>query len=864
MFKRNLNHKDNSSSKKRFKQNENSPTSTTRVENDPWGDDFEEKDIEEMDFIASQATQEEVFILPPPVAGPSSSVRRSFNSSSVSFFSERRNENVAAPSQMLASSDSKKEIVVSTQALRFDEFERNVKSNSHNSTFRTRPESTSGNVVLVSDDEQVENWKEEKKKMLEDFLTKEGETEFLRQQLNQIQARAEKAKIEQARASEEQMEVLRLKINALTKEKTSLESQLEIQNFQFNKVSEKCKMLETGSVKFAQPQVNIIKAANKDRANTSIGWSPKKVKTKENGVQADQSSSIELLRSSLILYPLKTIPQYAFEPCETEKSVVDIKIEEKVGSKIEEKIGKKKVAIFQDEETFRIFENPELFNPKTTVVYGKTLSTEFFMPDLAQLINKTREEINCSHVIPTINKLVATMRELLLNSTIVLRNISLVLKNDDLRDMNELYLSEFYEMPVLHTKSFHEAHPWYDLERGIETRRAVGVLAHVALVSDYLADYVAGNVKLRTDQDPFYKLYAKQMVSYDAWDRKGFDFEFLDLVLEFVTIIGKIRRSHQFAGLINALMTLIVNVQATVGFPQFALNKVCSIFKAIVYSRPLLTCFPTISKTLREFSEHSEFVEKLCISPGKSGISNWKGSLNFTTDACPIEIFIAQLEHFKLDPITLVNITRDLASFSLISLLNDSIPWLEKTMNSCNCCLNLLKFVVINLCECSKINVVELKNKYTETNISSQKPKLETDKKNNKTSSKEKLYEDWKRYEQNSNVNFWDALKTLQYSAIAFGIRLLSFLAKRDLDFMIRLTYIEDAFHMFLDNLNIRSDLELKKSDEVALDIVKKTFVLEKNKEESRIQGLNMIGLESERWIDFTPSNADLIKLYEE
>ena len=46
-------------------------------------------------------------------------------------------------------------------------------------------------------------------------------------------------------------------------------------------------------------------------------------------------------------YPLKSIPKCAFEIPEPEKSVVEIKIEEKCG--------KKNVAIIQEEETFRIF-----------------------------------------------------------------------------------------------------------------------------------------------------------------------------------------------------------------------------------------------------------------------------------------------------------------------------------------------------------------------------------------------------------------------------------------------------------------------------------------------------------------------------
>lgn len=172
-----------------------------------------------------------------------------------------------------------------------------------------------------------------------------------------------------------------------------------------------------------------------------------------------------------------------------------------------------------------------------------------------------------------------------------------------------------------------------------------------------------------------------------------------------------------------------------------------------------------------------------------------------------------QLENFKLDPITLINITRNLSWFSVISLLNDSIPWLEKTKNSCDCCLNLLKFVVINLCESSKINIDELKKKYTETNMSWRISKYEFASRDNKIAWKDQLCENWKQFEQNYNGNFWETLKTLQYSAISFGIRLLSFLAKRDLDFMIRMTYIEDAFHTFLNNINKRKDFNLKQSD---------------------------------------------------
>lgn len=82
---------------------------------------------------------------------------------------------------------------------------------------------------LYPDDEQLLKLKLENKKLQDDFMTKEGETEFLRQQLNQIQTRAENEKKKQSHLMEEQMSKLRVEISALTKEKNSLETQLQLQ-----------------------------------------------------------------------------------------------------------------------------------------------------------------------------------------------------------------------------------------------------------------------------------------------------------------------------------------------------------------------------------------------------------------------------------------------------------------------------------------------------------------------------------------------------------------------------------------------------------------------------------------------------------
>lgn len=136
--------------------------------------------------------------------------------------------------------------------------------------------------------------------------------------------------------------------------------------------------------------------------------------------------------------------------------------------------------------------------------------------------------------------MVVTSLELLLNATLVLQKISQALQNDDIRDMNEFYMSEFYEMPVPHAKSTLEARSWYDFERGIEARRAIGTLCHIVTYCTYLGNLIAGKVQLNTSMDSEYPKYIKQMKSYETWSKKGKGFEFLNLFLDFVTVVGVI------------------------------------------------------------------------------------------------------------------------------------------------------------------------------------------------------------------------------------------------------------------------------------------------------------------------------------
>jgi hypothetical protein len=71
--------------------------------------------------------------------------------------------------------------------------------------------------------------KNENKKLLNDFITKDGEIVFLRQQLQQTQLRVENEKLEKMHLIEEQANRHRSEINNICKEKEQLKTQLELQ-----------------------------------------------------------------------------------------------------------------------------------------------------------------------------------------------------------------------------------------------------------------------------------------------------------------------------------------------------------------------------------------------------------------------------------------------------------------------------------------------------------------------------------------------------------------------------------------------------------------------------------------------------------
>ncbi|XP_071643298.1 uncharacterized protein Mus304 isoform X4 [Temnothorax longispinosus] len=685
-------------------------------------------------------------------------------------------------------------------------------------------------LLLRKGDKELEKLKTENKKLLNDFITKDGETAFLRQQLQQTQLRIENEKLEKMRLIEEQANRHRSEINKIYKEKEQLKTQLELQDLEIGNLQERCKLLESGNIKLKEPQMLYMNTSVDKCKYTPINRATninKNLKVKEAYVQANvYKKSDYQLKTYNTYIPLARISELIFGASLPEKSIVNIKVIEKTG--------RRNLPILQEEETFRIFENPELVKPIVTTVNGKRLTTEFVLLEITAIERRVNTEIESERCIPIINKLVLTTRELILNVITVLETIFQAMKNDDIRDMNDLYFSMVYKDHNICIKSECEADAWHEGERGVEARRLLGILSYISIESSYLSNYIAGKSQLLTRSDECYNHYLQQMTRYNTWSKKGYEFEMLEIILECVTLIERVRRSHQFTGLINAIIKLLCNVQQKVGYCDKGLEYIYLIFKELVFSRPLSLCYVSLANFIMVFSKCNVFISKLCTNSQLITIKRWKGVLHFTPDACVLQIYMAQVEHFYPDFFTAVNMTYALIS-SVWHLLQKNNLLRSESSESCNCYTKLLRFIINMLKKCSenKLDIID-NTEWQDSYYASKKFIFKRinykdhacQMKCNKQNMEKHLTE---IYSEKLDRNFWFDIKKIHYKVLRQGIRFLCHLAICDPDFVIRSSDIEDSFHLFIRNIAFFDDLILHENEREALDRIKTTFIVDKD-----------------------------------
>ncbi|XP_026668984.1 uncharacterized protein LOC108624518 isoform X2 [Ceratina calcarata] len=708
----------------------------------------------------------------------------------------------------------------------YNEFENKLMHKKvYNSTFQ-QDENTISELKNVV--EELKKLKADHKKLLDNFITKEGENVFLRNQLQQSQLRAENDKLDKARSIEEQEKRHRLAIVTLCKEKEQVKTQLKLKTFEAESLLERCKLLENGHVKLREPHTASLSASlNKSRVNPSVSRSPipsrKTIKVRESCVQTNMlDESVYMLDVSNQYFPLAEIPKSIYDMPQPEKSVIDIKITERIGPQ--------KLPILQEQNKFRIFEKPELIKPVATMIDDKKLTVEFVLAEVAALQQKTSLEIEAEHTVPMINKLISTSRELLLNILIVLQTISQAMGNDDIRDVNDIYFSDLYATSDYNGKCVCSPNAWHEHERAVEARRIFGLLSYVASESTYLSKYVAGKIRLRIESDESYKSYSPQMIRYNSWEGKDSELEMLTMILHFITLVGSTRRSYQFSGLICAILMLICNVSKKVEYCSQGIELIYRIFKETVFCRPLPYCYSFLSSIMMIFVRSTTYLRKLCTNSQSIAVDNWKDSLHFTPDACALQIFLVQVEIYNFDPILAIDITDVLLRFAQFMLQTDVIPLRSESF--CNCCMKLLRCTINLLCDCSRVDLASIKEFNIDNcpvprdypcvlkSVCTKHNLLHT-----QTNSRciLDIYQD-----KFSDVNVRTNITRRQGRVLRDGIKFLSHLAICDPDFVIRFSDIEDSFHMFMMNLNAFENFHLHENEQEAMNRIKQTFIFDK------------------------------------
>ena len=160
-----------------------------------------------------------------------------------------------------------------------------------------------------------------------------------------------------------------------------------------------------------------------------------------------------------------------------------------------------------------------------------------------------------------------------------------------------------------------------------------------------------------------------------------------------------------------------------------------------------------------------------------------------------------------------------LLQFVQYILQTDVIPLRSETLNSCNCCMKLLRFTIKTLCKCTEANLTTIENfnsndfpmpkeDFCNLNAICAKHSLF-----NTRPSKLCIHEIYKDKFSERDENGWSIMKKRQSKVLRDGIRFLSHVAICDPDFIIRLSDIEDSFHLFMKNLSAFKDFVVHENE---------------------------------------------------
>ncbi|XP_021934432.1 uncharacterized protein LOC110836976 isoform X1 [Zootermopsis nevadensis] len=300
-------------------------------------------------------------------------------------------------------------------------------------------------------------------KLQDHALTKEGEVSILRTQLNCKNAEVETERLTKAREIESQAQENRDRMKDLQKQLEQMKTQLEFKTLEVGNAEERCRLLESQTkVKLVEPQLS----------QTPQKF-PKKLPVKGN-------SSLQIGTAVASLKPVRFEIHVPEGPM-LSRLVTPALFEKPVrGTEKNSCLGIRQLPLSSGEYGENLTPRGSTVNVTHTSISKLVLMDSLAGNSAQRLIQK---------VVWQCYLMLVKQRDLL--------ELHKPPENKDKLKEQDLKVSAAAGTLCGGKLSIMTARPWFKNEQGVETRRALGLMGALALVSEYAAEYMSGMIRCK-------------------------------------------------------------------------------------------------------------------------------------------------------------------------------------------------------------------------------------------------------------------------------------------------------------------------------------------------------------------------------
>ncbi|XP_017776370.1 PREDICTED: uncharacterized protein LOC108562513 [Nicrophorus vespilloides] len=307
--------------------------------------------------------------------------------------------------------------------------------------------------------------------------------------------------------------------------------------------------------------------------------------------------------------------------------------------------------------------------------------------NIGMVLYATTDDLKSKKLKPCIIKLYEFTLEILLKFQDHLVQFEKCIQCETIRKMDLYYLMDTHNLLKGNT-CITDPNEWFGGECGIRCRQLLALLSEILIYNTDLTNLIT----------------RQQTMEVDDADDDGF----LNVILESLKIIGKIRKTNEHSGFLAGVCCLLEKLCQKLEGPDYCSlinEKMCNMTKEIVFARPNSVTMFYLSRVLKDASLHKEFVESLCLKPTQDNLITKKnrGIILFQNNSCILEVFsliykdtLAHDDCLNIE----INLEKHLNVLKFISnILASNASWTyyqENTHYNCLFELNKLSIVLIH------------------------------------------------------------------------------------------------------------------------------------------------------------------------